>query len=152
MTDGELSVRPFAPADQPAVRALVLAGFADHWGTLDPTRNPDLDDIAGWYAERDGRTVVAEIAGEIVGAGTIHRGDDPATAGLVRMSVSGAHRGRGIGKRLVRELVDVARTQGYERIGCETTDSWQDAIALYLACGFEIIARRDGDVFFRLTL
>jgi ribosomal protein S18 acetylase RimI-like enzyme len=124
----------------------------DHWGTLDPTLNPDLDDIAGWYGALGGRTVVAEIDGEIVGTGTIHCGGDDATAILVRMSVSGAHRGRGIGKRLVRELADVARSQGYARIECETTDTWQDAIALYLACGFEIIDRRDGDVFFRLNL
>jgi ribosomal protein S18 acetylase RimI-like enzyme len=68
------------------------------------------------------------------------------------MSVSSAHRGRGIGKRLVRELAEVAKAAGYERIECETTDTWQDAIALYLACGFEIIDRRDGDVFFRLNL
>ncbi len=151
MTIAELSVRPFAAADQPAVRALILAGLADHWGALDPALNPDLNDIAGWYGELDGHTVVAETAGEIVGAGTIHRGDDSTTAVLVRMSVSGAHRGRGIGKRLVRELVAAARSQGYARIECETTDSWQDAISLYLKCGFAIIDRRDGDVFFRLT-
>jgi len=144
-------VRPFAGADQPAVRELVLAGLRDHWGTLDPARNPDLNDIAGWYGAHDGLTVVAELDGEIVGTGTIHRGDE-ATAILARMSVSGEHRGRGIGKRLVREVADIARAQGYARIECETTDTWQDAIALYLACGFEIIDRRDGDVFFRLTL
>ena len=148
----ELHVRPFAESDQSATRSLVLAGLQDHWGTLDPTLNPDLTDIAGWYGTLNGRTVVAEIDGEIVGTGTIHRGGDVATAVLVRMSVSGAHRGRGIGKRLVRELAEVAREQGYARIECETTDTWQDAIGLYLACGFEIIDRRDGDVFFRLNL
>ena len=148
----ELCVRSFAESDQQATRALVLTGLQDHWGTLDPSLNPDLNDIAGWYGALDGRTIVAEIDGEIVGAGTIHRGDDDGTAILVRMSVSGAHRGRGIGKRLVRELADVAREQGYQRIECETTDTWQDAITLYLACGFEIIDRRDGDVFFRLNL
>ena len=151
MTIGEVTVRPFSGADQEAVRDLVLAGLRDHWGTLDPTLNPDLDNIDGHYASLGGRTIVAEIDGEIVGTGTLHRGDD-ATAILVRMSVSGAHRGRGVGKRLVRELADLARVEGYERLECETTDSWQDAIALYLACGFEIVDRRDGDVFFRLRL
>ena len=147
----DLIVRLFSGGDQQAVRELVLAGLQDHWGTLDPTLNPDLDDIAGWYGARDGRTVVAEIDGEIVGTGTIHRGV-PGTAILVRMSVSGAHRGMGIGKRLVRELIEIARMQGYDRIECETTDTWQDAIGLYLACGFDVVDRRDGDVFFRLTL
>lgn len=148
---GELTVRPFTRADQQAVRALVLAGLQDHWGALDPTLNPDLDDIVGWYGTHGGRTIVAEINGEIVGTGTLYRGDDT-TAILARMSVSGVHRGRGIGKRLVAELAEVARTEGYAGLECETTDSWQDAISLYLACGFEIVDRRDGDVFFRLAL
>ncbi len=147
----ELTVRPFTGADQPAVRELVLAGLQDQWGTLDPTLNPDLEDLAGHYGRLGGRTIVAEIDGEIVGTGTLHRGDG-VTAILVRMSVSGAHRGRGIGKRLVRDLAEIARSEGYERLECETTDTWQDAIALYQACGFEIVDRRDGDVFFRLPL
>jgi GNAT superfamily N-acetyltransferase len=147
----ELSVRPFTRTDQAAVRELVLAGLRDHWGTLDPTLNEDVDDIEGHYSRLGGRTVVAEIDGELVGTGTLYRGDG-ATAILARMSVSGAHRGRGIGKRLVRELAAIARADGYERLECETTDSWQDAISLYLACGFEITDRRDGDVFFRLPL
>ena len=148
----EISVRAFSKADQQIVRALVLAGLQEHWGELDPTLNPDLNDIGGWYGAMDGSTVVAEIDGEIVGTGTIHRGREESTAVLVRMSVSGAHRGKGIGKRLVRELAEAARSRGYARIECETTDTWQDAINLYLACGFEIIDRRDGDVFFRLNL
>ena len=151
MTIGEVTVRPFTGADQQAVRDLVLAGLQDRWGTLDPSLNPDLEDMGGHYGRLGGQTVVAEIDGEIVGTGTLYRGD-AAAAVLARMSVSGAHRGRGIGKRLVRELADGARAAGYTRIECETTDSWQDAISLYLACGFEIVDRRDGDVFFRLTL
>lgn len=144
-------IRPFTPADQDAVRALVLAGLQDHWGTLDPTLNPDLNDIAGWYGPLDGRTIVAEIDGEIVGTGTMHRVDDQ-TAVLARMSVSRDRRGQGLGKALVRALVEMAREQGYGRLICETTDTWQDAINLYLATGFAIVDQRDGDYHFELNL
>ena len=144
-------IRMFAPADQDAVRALVLAGLVDHWGTLDPTRNPDLDDIAGWYRPLNGYSVVAEIEGEVVGTGTMHQVDEQ-TGVLVRMSVSRDHRGKGLGKALVRALSDAARERGYRRLVCETTDSWQDAINLYLATGFAIVDRRDGDFHFELTL
>ena len=133
------------------MRALVLAGLQDHWGTLDPTLNPDLDDIAGWYGPLDGCTIVAEIDGRIVGTGTMHRVDDQ-TGVLVRMSVSAADRGKGIGKALVRSLEDAARSRGYTRLICETTDTWQDAIALYLATGFTIVDQRNGDYHFEMKL
>ena len=149
MTDDR--IRPFTPADQDAVQALVLAGLQDHWGTLDPTLNPDLNDISGWYGPLDGHTIVAEIDSEIVGTGTMHRVDSE-TAVLVRMSVSKTHRGKGLGKSLVQSLVDEARAQGYSRLICETTDSWQDAIALYLATGFKIVDQRDGDYHFERKL
>jgi ribosomal protein S18 acetylase RimI-like enzyme len=147
----EVSIRPFTSADQAAVRALVLAGLQDHWGTLDPTLNPDLNDIAGWYGPHMGFTIVAEIDNEIVGTGTMHRVDDQ-TGVLVRMSVSGAHRGKGIGKALVRSLANEARSRGYTHLICETTDTWQDAIALYLATGFTIVDQRNGDYHFELPL
>jgi putative acetyltransferase len=149
MTDPQ--IRPFTAADQVAVKALILAGLADHWGVLDPTLNPDLDDIAGWYGPKGGYTVVLQIEDQIAGTGTIFE-RDAQTAELVRMSVSGAHRGQGIGTRLVRALADEARRRGYTAIECETTDTWDDAIALYRKCGFEIIDRHSGDIFFRLNL
>jgi putative acetyltransferase len=144
-------IRPFAAADQDAVRALVLSGLADHWGSLDPTLNPDLNDIAGWYGPLRGHTVVAEIDHEIVATGTMHQ-VDAETGVLVRMSVSRDHRGKGLGKALVGALADAARKRGYRRLICETTDTWQDAINLYLATGFAIVDQRDGDVHFELTL
>jgi putative acetyltransferase len=151
MTISTVSIREFTSADQPAVRALVLAGLEDHWGTLDPTLNPDLNDIASWYGPLDGYTVVAEIDNKIVGSGTMHRADDQ-TGVLVRMSVSRDHRGKGIGKALVNALADRARSRGYTRLICETTDTWQDAIALYRATGFTIVDQRDGDYHFEMPL
>jgi GNAT superfamily N-acetyltransferase len=149
MTDKR--IREFTRADQAAVRALVLAGLADHWGTLDPSRNPDLDDIAGWYGPMRGHTVGAEHDGSIVGTGTMHQVDDQ-TGVLVRMSVSRKSRGQGIGRALVAALVETARARGYQRVICETTDTWQDAINLYLKSGFEIVDHRDGDYHFELIL
>ena len=150
---GEVTLRPFAPEDQLALRRLVLDGLGDHWGTIDETINPDLDDIAGWYGPRDGYTVVAEAKpdGRLVGGGTLYR-DDARTARLARMTVDTSLRGQGLGRRLVAHLVEEARRRGYAAVVCETTDTWQDAIGLYLRCGFTEVDRRDGDIHFRLEL
>jgi hypothetical protein len=49
-------------------------------------------------------------------------------------------------------LADAARSRGYSRLICETTDTWQDAIALYLATGFTIVDQRNGDYHFEMSL
>ena len=155
-----MTLRPFEPDDQPSLRRLVLDGLGDHWGTIDERLNPDLDDIAGWYGPLDGYTVVASVEpdGRIVGGGTLHRDGDPAdrTGRLVRMSVDKTLRGRGLGRRLVEHLVAEAARRGYAAVVCETTDTWQDAIALYRRSGFaevgHVVGEFGGDVHFRLDL
>ncbi len=118
------------------VRALVLEGLGEHWGVIDETLNPDLDDMLVAYA--DGHTTVARDASStIVGTGTLLPRDDTVVE-LVRMSVSRTARRSGIGRSIVGELIDIARSMGFERMVLETTSSWSAAIALYTSCGFEI--------------
>lgn len=146
-----ITIRSFTPEDAAAMRELVLAGLGDHWGEIDYSLNPDLDDITGVYHETGAAILIAERDGEIVGCGILV--DEPPEAGrLVRMSVRSDQRGQGLGKRLVFALIDEARARGHTRAVCETTDTWQDAITLYQRCGFTDVARRDGDVHFELTL
>ena len=146
-----LVIRPMQPEDQPTVRRLILDGLADHFGEIDETRNPDIDDLLGHYGPMDGFSIVAERDGELVGVGTFHAEGERA-ARLVRMSVRGYQRVRGLGRALVRRLLDEARARGYQEAVCETCDDWEDAIALYRRCGFSEVGRRDGDIHFRLGL
>lgn len=150
MTDG-ITIRPFAPADQVATRRLVLNGLGDHFGQIDETMNPDLDDIETHYLLPGHRFVLAERAGTIVGAGALIE-ESQDTGRLVRMSVDRNSRGQGIGRSLVNHLVAEARTRGYRRVVIETNDDWWDAIGLYRACGFTEFDRHSGDVHMALEL
>ena len=147
----EILIRPFAPSDQVAVRALVLAGLKDHFGELDPTFNHDLDDVAANYIAQGGVVVVAVLDSAIVGTGTMIP-VEPGVARLVRMSVDGRIRGQGLGKRLVNHLIEIARARGDHRIFVETNDDWTDAIALYRSCGFGDEHLKDGDIHFELDI
>jgi ribosomal protein S18 acetylase RimI-like enzyme len=123
-------------ADQDAARAVILTGLGEHWGFIDETLNPDVDDIAGHYPPETADFFVVEDAdGAIIGTAGLVR-EDEQTGRIVRMSVVNAARGRGIGKRMVAELEAAARMRGYRRLVCETTHDWTDAIALYTATGF----------------
>lgn len=142
-------IRRFRPADQAAARAVILAGLQDHWGTLDPAYNRDLDDLGQTFA--GGEFWVADAQGEIVGtAGLLVRGPD--TGEVVRVSVARAWRRLGLGRRLMAALVATAETRGLRTLTTETTASWADAIAFYEALGFRRTHLRAGDQYFALTL
>ena len=42
-----ITIRPFQSEDQQQVRDLILTGLEEHWGSLDPSKNPDLENIQG---------------------------------------------------------------------------------------------------------
>ena len=148
----EIELRRFESADQQAVRALVLAGLAEHWGVEpDPDSgwNADLDDIEVSYA--DGITLVAvdvSAGGRIVGTGTIVP-RSPDTVEIVRMSVDTACRGHGIGavllEALVARAVEADLDGGLRRVVLETTADWHRTVAFYERCGFVITHHVEGE-------
>jgi ribosomal protein S18 acetylase RimI-like enzyme len=151
MDDRDREIRPFAASDQAAARTLILAGLGEHFGWIDETVNPDLDDIQAAYAAPGHHFVVAEIGGELAGTGALVD-EGPGVGRLVRMSVSPRHRRRGLGRALVAHLVGEARRRGHTRLLVETNDDWDDAIALYRSCGFAVERRAGGEVHLALDL
>jgi putative acetyltransferase len=145
----DVTIQPFQPADQAEVKALILAGLVDHWGFLDPTLNPDLNEIAVSYA--DAVFLVARQAGHIVGSGALRpRGDG--CAEVVRMSVARDLRRQGMGQQILTCLVQQARAAGFRQVVLETTETWAEVIAFYLRFGFRITHYSGGDAYFVLDL
>jgi ribosomal protein S18 acetylase RimI-like enzyme len=144
-----LVVVPFSPNHQTQARQLIVSGLAERWGVIDDSRNPDLDDLAASFAS--GAFLVAVRAGTVVGTGgLLPRG--PETAEIVRLSVATGERRKGLGRRLVSALVEIARGWEAERVVCETTSEWASAVALYLECGFSVTHEADGDTCFERLL
>ena len=144
-------IRSFEPRDQNAARQLILTGLGEHFGFIDETYNPDLDDIAANYIEPGHTFAVAEIGTELVGTGALIT-EREGTGRLVRMSVSRKYRRKGIGRALVAYLLNIARQQGFTRVVVTTEPDWEDAIGLYRHCGFIEYQRDDADVYFSLEV
>jgi len=144
-----LSIVPFRSEDQQPVKALILTGMEEHWGVLDESKNPDLDDIASSYA--DGVFLVAWQDGVIVGTGAFRPVSED-TVEIVRMSVRKDKRRQGIGREILTELCWRAYRQGYKRAILETTASWDEVIAFYQSFGFEATHQVAGDVYFAMDL
>lgn len=136
MSFPDLVIRPFTAADQKAARDLVLQGLGEHFGWIDESRNPDVDDIGAHYLASGHLFVVAYVGETLVGTGALIAVGKQ-TGRLVRMSVHRRWRRLGLGRALVAHLVDAARERGYRRVVVETNKDWWDAIALYRRCGFD---------------
>ena len=153
MDTQQISIKPFEGGDQEAVQGLILAGLAEHWGAIDPTLNPDLDDIGAYY--EDATFLVAWFDGRIIGSGALIPKSDQ-VAEIVRMSVSPEFRRRGIGRQILERLCQEAKALGFQRIVLETTSTWSEVIAFYKRFGFRITHRQDGhfggEVHFALDL
>jgi GNAT superfamily N-acetyltransferase len=143
----------FRAEDQAAVRELILAGLEEHWGQIDPSLNPDLDDFATAYGA--GTTILAWSGDTIVGTGTVM--PRAATSSeVVRMSVARDHRRRGIGRLILDALVAAAAESGAQRVILETTAAWDDAVTFYRSFGFAVTHTEDGqfgtDIYFSLDV
>lgn len=93
----------------------------------------DADSLAG---EAESWAWVASVDGEPAGCVLLY-GETAALAEFRRLWVRPTHRGLGVGRRLVRTVVDHARTEGYETLAL-TTPPWSEAAqSLYESLGFE---------------
>ncbi|HEX3757968.1 MAG TPA: helix-turn-helix domain-containing GNAT family N-acetyltransferase [Kofleriaceae bacterium] len=101
--------------------------------------------VAGWAPPRD-RIFVAERAGRFLGS-IASKGLPDATAQLRFLIVEADARGLGLGRRLVRSVIDHCRRLGERRIVLDTASDLTAARALYTAHGFQLTARTTGEPF-----
>jgi predicted N-acetyltransferase YhbS len=144
-------LRTIERSDQAEARELILAGLEEHWGFRDQSKNPDLADICGSYA---GATFLVACDGErIVGTGALKPvAGANGVAEIVRMSVAAGRRRQGIGRLILRELIQTARNSGVKRVVLETTETWHEVVRFYLAQGFTITHYERGEVHFAFEI
>jgi phosphinothricin acetyltransferase len=103
-----------------------------------------LEDQQGWLAQRSGAHIVlvADDDGPLAGFASLspYR-DRPAYRTTVENSVyvDESHQGKGVGKKLMAELVDTARDHGFHSMIARIVSSNAASIALHRAVGFEIV-------------
>ena len=137
----ELRFRAGERRDAPAIRA-VIGQVLDEYGIAQPRagEDDDLDDVAASYAARGGSfQVLVAPNGEIVGCGglfPLEAGEGHADAEIRRMWFLPSARGRGLGRKLLDDLLALARRRGFKRLRLETDSSLKEAIGLYRSAGF----------------
>ncbi|MHA2003397.1 MAG: GNAT family N-acetyltransferase [Candidatus Thorarchaeota archaeon] len=103
-------------------------GLLNHYGSLGPP---------------DGIVYLIRIEGRIEGMGALHRLESD-VAEIKRMYIRKSHRGKGLGKKMLRKLVEKAREFGYSAIRLDTGDFMEAAHQIYRSEGFKEIEQYPG--------
>ncbi len=144
VTGSEHSVRPAQRRDAEAIRAIYNPEVAESTVTFDLVPRT-LDDQVAWLDDHAGAhpaIVAVDRGGQVVGFGSLspYR-DRPAYSTTVEDSVyvHRDHRGAGIGRLLLDELVRLGREHGFHNVIARIVDGHEASIALHERCGFSVI-------------
>lgn len=130
LRQAEAEFRRMQADDLDAVAALEAAAYEFPW-----TRAIFADCLRAGY-----ECIVLVDADEVIGYGVLSTG--AGEAHVLNVCVAPARHGRGLGRRIVRRLLDIARWHRAERVYLEVRPSNPRAIALYDSLGFNEFGRR----------
>jgi putative acetyltransferase len=132
-----MKIREATVADAEAIRAIVKETLAEFGFPIESSGiDADLAEVPQSYQSRGGVfRVVEDDDGAVVGCGGLYPADQKAVE-LRKMYFRPEIRGRGLGRRLLEDLIAEARHRGFDRIELETASHLETAIALYQRAGF----------------
>src|SRR5262245_3436447 len=139
----EVAIRPACPADAEAIACIYNQGIEDRVATLET----DLRSAAErreWLATRRPRQpgLVAEHGGDVVALASLNRFNPRAAYDHVAdlsIYVERGWRGRGVGRRLLRTLIELAAAVGYHKMVLATFPFNAAGVALYERVGFRSV-------------
>ena len=147
-----IQIRPIKPEEIPVAKELIYRvayeifhdtrpleesiAFYEAQGALD-----DMDDVQSMYFDRDGIFLVMIDAEQIIGTGAVRKINNE-TCELKRVWLLVEYHGKGLGYRMMQELLAFAREKGYQRMWLETDPDHQErAYKFYQRLGFYEIPR-----------
>jgi len=145
----EIQIRPIAPGDNNTLARIIRDSLAEFGANKPGTVYYDstTDHLYELFREPRSGYFVAEQDGRLLGgAGIFPTAGLPSdTCELVKMYLSPAARGQGLGRRLVDHSLEFARSAGFAQVYLETMPELQQALAMYARLGFHYIDHAMGN-------
>lgn len=139
----EVLIRTIRPEDDPYVARIVkdtLAEFgANHPNTV--YYDPSTDHLSAVFEKERSIYYVALDKEKIIGGGGIYPTDGlpEDTCELVKMYLLPEARGIGLGRTLIEECLEFAKSAGYRQVYLETMPELKQALNVYAKFGFEYL-------------
>ena len=143
MLGDDIRVRPLTKSDWEDVRAIYIQGISTGNATFEP-KAPSWDRWHGGHLH-DCRLVAEESRKDVGWAALSSVSDRCVYAGVAETSIyiSEAARGRGVGKALLRRLVEGSEQAGIWMLQAGVFPENKASIALHESCGFRVVGLRE---------
>jgi predicted GNAT family N-acyltransferase len=139
-----LQIRIGNKQDEPACRELAKGVAAEAQLVFDlETTDSDLKNIESTYLGHDGIFLVAEEEQEIIAFATAGKGESEEQCKLSRVCVATAWRRKGIGKKLVEQVIFFAKNLDYREVQVRV-DLKQSADPFLSSLGFVCKGEEEG--------
>lgn len=151
-----IEIRPIAPEEIPQAKRLIFTVAHELFRETIPLEESiakhtalgklaEMDDIQRNYFDNGGAFLVLLKDGRMIGTGAIRRLEE-GVCELKRLWLLTEYHGQGLGYRLMRELIALARRMGYHLLRLETDPVMQArALGFYKRMGFREIPRYGDD-------
>jgi len=136
-------IRPATVADAEPVRDIYNAEVTGGTNTFD-LEPWSLEQQIAWLDRHRGAhpAIVAEVEGTVAGFGSLSPFRSRAAYSTTvedSVYVAGDHRGQGVGRALLAELVRLAAEHGFHAVVARIVGHNEVSIGLHRACGFELV-------------
>lgn len=138
-----LTIRKITAADNTALAKIIRTSLEEFNANKPGTvyYDPSTDDLAAVFAAPGSIYFVAEEGGQLLGGCGIYPTQNlPAgTCELVKLYLSKAARGKGLGKLLMQQCLEAAKYLGYNNVYLETMPELTIAVPMYEKMGFDYL-------------
>jgi ribosomal protein S18 acetylase RimI-like enzyme len=131
-----LQLHPAGPEETETLARIQAAAFGD---PLELAR----DSVERGFAEGNRRYHLGMLNG--VPIGLLRFGVYEEGADITAFGVLPPHQGRGYGRQMLLDAVDILHREGWESVTIEVATDNDHALGLYRSCGFQVIAKYDYD-------
>ena len=145
----EINIRKIQKADNQKLAVIIRSCFHDFKVATQGTvyEDPSTDQLYELFHAENSALFVADAAGEICGCCGIFptNGLPEHCAELVKFYIHRDFRGKGVGKRLMEESVQFAKSSGYQSIYLESLPEFSTAVSIYEKQGFAYLEKPLGN-------
>jgi putative acetyltransferase len=138
-----ISIRLIEKRDNAAIAGIIRTSLKEFNANKPGTVyfEESTDHLFELFQNGNGIYYVATANGQVVGGAGIYptAGLDADTCELVKIYLSPAARGKGLGKLLLQQCLEVAKETGYKKVYLETMPELIVAIPLYKKFGFTFL-------------
>jgi putative acetyltransferase len=138
-----LTIRTIQPADNAALAVIIRNALAEFGANKPGTvfYDPTTDNLFTLFQQTGSIYFVAVSGNTLIGGAGIFpsNGLPQGTCELVKMYLSPASRGKGLGKLLIEKCLDFSTNSGYKQVYIETMPELRKAVSVYEKFGFSYL-------------